>query len=256
MQVARTALLVDDARVRVAAIYDIHGNLPALGAALAEIDGSGADLIVVGGDVAWGPLPRETVDRLVALGSRACFVRGDADRDVLESLSAAVPADPDDPTEAVSRWCAEQLSGEQREFLSTQADALVLDVDGLGPTLFCHGSPRSDRDRITVATAVEKVIPMVAGVSERVIVCGHTHAQFDRSVGDYRVVNAGSVGLQFGERGAHWTLLGPDVEFRRSEYDYEAAATRILATSCPVAATFAERVLAPPPASTAVERWG
>ncbi len=241
--------------VRVAAIYDIHGNLPALEAALAEIAASDIDLIVVGGDLAWGPLPRETIERLVALGPRARFIRGDADRDVLESLSAE-PADTDDPTEKVSRWCADQLSELQREFLSSQPATLAIDVDGLGPTRFCHGSPRSDRDRITVATPPEKVIPMLAGVREQVIVCGHTHAQFDRRVGGHRIVNAGSVGLQFGEPGAYWTLLGPDVEFRRTDYAYEDAATRIMATACPVAATFAERVVAPPPASTAVERWG
>ena len=202
-----------------------------------------------------GPLPREAVERLLTLGPRARFVRGDADRDVLESL-ANEPADTDDPTEAVSRWCAERPSDAQREFLSSHAETLTIDVEGLGPTLFCHGSPRSDRDRITVGTPEEKVSPMLAGVRQHVIVCGHTHAQFDRSVGGHRIVNAGSVGLQFGERGAHWAILGPDVEFRRSPYDYEVAATRILATGCPVAETFAERVLAPPPASTAVERWG
>jgi predicted phosphodiesterase len=252
--VARMAVLLEDADVRVAAIYDIHGNLPALEAALSAIDASGADLIVVGGDIAWGPLPRETMERLLTLGARARFIRGDADRDVLASLAAE--PDPDDATALTSRWCAEELSEEQREFLRLQAESLAIDVDGLGPTLFCHGSPRSDRDRITVATPAERVRPMLAGVGERVIVCGHTHAQFDRWVGEYRVVNAGSVGLQFGERGAYWAILGPDVDFRRTDYDYEDAVIRILAKPGPVAAKFAERVLAPPPASTAVERWG
>jgi predicted phosphodiesterase len=240
--------------VRVAAIYDIHGNLPALEAALSAIDDSGADLIVVGGDIAWGPLPSETMERVVALGESARFIRGDADRDIVESL--AVEPDPDDATAAASRWCAEELSEEQRAFLTRQPETLAIDIDGLGPTLFCHGSPRSDRDRITVATPAETVLPMLAGVSERVIVCGHTHAQFDRWVGDYRIVNAGSVGLQFGERGAYWAILGPDIDLRHTEYDYDDAVARILAKPGPVADKFAERVLAPPPASTAVERWG
>lgn len=238
--------------MRVAAIYDVHANLPALEAAFAAIDETDVDLIVVGGDVAWGPLPRETLERLMTLDERARFIRGDADRDVVDSLSA----DPQDTTDAVSRWCAEQLSDEQLEFLTAHPETLSLDVDGLGPTLFCHGSPRSDRDRITVGTADQKVLPMLAGVAEGVVVCGHTHAQFDRPFGDHRVVNAGSVGLQFGERGAYWTILGPDVEFRRSDYDYDAAVARILAKGGPVADAFAERVLSPPPAITAVERWG
>lgn len=240
--------------MRVAAIYDIHGNLPALEAALSAIDDSAADLIVVGGDIAWGPLPHETMECLMTLGEGARFIRGDADRDVVESLEA--DPDPDDAVAVASRWCAEGLSQEQRTFLTVQPETLSIDVEGLGPTLFCHGSPRSDRDRITVATPAEKVLPMLAGVSERVIVCGHTHAQFDRRVGTHRVVNAGSVGLQFGERGAYWALLGPDVDFRRTDYDYDDAVARILARPGPIADTFAERVLMPPPAITAVERWG
>jgi putative phosphoesterase len=228
--------------MRVAAIYDIHGNLPALEAALAAIDEADVDLILVGGDIAWGPLPRETVERLMRLAAR--FVRGDADRDVVES------------DDEVSRWCAEQLTEEQLDFLTAQPEALTVDVDGLGRTVFCHGSPRSDRDRITVGTADEKVLPMLSGVAERVVVCGHTHAQFDRMFGEHRVVNPGSVGLQFGERGAHWAILGPDVEFQRTEYDHDDAVARIRASGGPVAEAFVERVLSPPPAITAVERWG
>ena len=242
----------EDADVRVAALYDIHGNLPALEAALSAVEAVDPDLIVVGGDVAYGPLPDETIDRLRALGERARYVRGDADRDILASLTAG----PDDAVDVESRWCAEQLRDDHREFLRTHTRTVVVDVDGLGPTLFCHGSPRSDRDRITVATPPETVLPMLVGVDERMIVCGHTHAQFDRRVGEYRVVNAGSVGLQFGEQGAYWALLGPDVDLRRTDYDYEDAARRILARPGPLAARFAERILAPPPASTAVERWG
>jgi predicted phosphodiesterase len=244
----------EDADVRIAALYDVHANLPALEAALSAVEADSPDLIVVGGDVADGPLPGETIDRLLALGSRARYIRGDADRDVLASLAAAPGLDH--TTDEDSRWCAEQLREDQCAFLRTHEASAVIDVDGLGPTLFCHGSPRSDRDRITVATPPETVLPMLAGVDERVIVCGHTHAQFDRLVGGHRIVNAGSVGLQFGEQGAYWAMLGPDVDLRRADYDYEDAADRILAKPGPLAARFADRVLAPPPASTAVERWG
>jgi putative phosphoesterase len=237
--------------MHVAALYDVHANLPALEAALSAVAAAEPDLIVVGGDVAWGPLPGETIDRLLALDERARFIRGDADRDVLASL--AREPDLDEPE---SRWCAEQLREDQREFLLAHVPSVVIDVDGLGPTRFCHGSPRSDRDRITVATPPEKVLPMLEGVEERVVVCGHTHAQFDRRVGEYRVVNAGSVGLPFGDQGAYWALFGPDVDLRRADYDYADAADRILAKPGPLAARFADRVLAPPPASTAVERYG
>jgi predicted phosphodiesterase len=239
--------------MRVAVISDVHGNLPALEAALAAAEAAEPDLIVFGGDLVWGPLPRETLERVTAVpGAR--FVRGDADRDVVEAIEPIL--DPDDPSNEVSSWCRERLTGGQLEFLAGQAETLSLEVDVLGPVLFCHGSPGSDRDRITAGSAEEKVLPWLEDVEQRVVVCGHTHAQFDRVFGGHRVVNAGGCGLQFGPRGAAWALLGPDVELCVAAYDYEAAAARFRATSCPVAELFAERVVAPPPAQTAVERWG
>lgn len=239
--------------MRVAVISDVHGNLPALEAALADAERAEPDLIVFGGDLVWGPVPRETLERAMAVPD-ALFVRGDADRDVVEAVKPIV--DPDDPSEEVSHWCAEQLTEEQIEFLIGQPETLSLDVDGLGPTLFCHGSPRSDRDRITVGSADGKVLAWLDGVEQRVVVCGHTHAQFDRFFGAWRVLNPGGCGLQFGPQGATWALLGPDVELRLAGYDAEAAAALFRSTGCPVAETFAERVVDPPPAETAVERWG
>jgi putative phosphoesterase len=230
--------------VRVAAISDVHGNLPALEAALAAAEQDQPDLIVFGGDLVWGPLPRETLERILAFNRPARFVRGDADRDVVDREGE------------VSEWCADRLTAEQLAFLMSQPEKLSLEIDGLGPTLFCHGSPRSDRDRITVGSADEKVLLWLEGVEERVVVCGHTHAQFDRRFGDWRVVNPGGCGLQFGPRGAAWALLGPDVDFRLAEYDCEAAAALFRATGGPASEQFAERVVAPPPAETAVDRWG
>jgi diadenosine tetraphosphatase ApaH/serine/threonine PP2A family protein phosphatase len=94
----------------------------------------------------------------------------------------------------------------------------VLDVDGLGPTLFCRGSPRDDEELLTALTPERRWRPALEGVAEEVVVCGHTHAQFDRQLGSWRVINAGSVGLPYeGRAGAHWLLLGPDVEHRRTD---------------------------------------
>jgi putative phosphoesterase len=229
--------------VRVAVISDVHGNLPALEAALAAAEAARPDAIVFGGDLVWGPLPRETIERILAVEG-AVFLRGDADRDVVDREGE------------VSEWVARQLTAKQLRFLTAQPETLALEIDGLGPTLFCHGSPGSDRDRITVGSADEKVLSWLDGVEERVVVCGHTHAQFDRCFGRWRVVNPGGCGLQFGPRGAAWALLGPDVDLRVADYDAEAAAALFRSTACPVAETFAERVVSPPPAITAVERWG
>ena len=100
----------------------------------------------------------------------------------------------------------------------------MLDVDGLGAVRFCHGSPRRDDESITSATPDERLAPMLEGVAEPTVVCGHTHRQFDRVAGRHRVVNAGSVGMPYeGDAAAFWLSLGPEVELRRTEYDVDAA---------------------------------
>jgi putative phosphoesterase len=235
---------------RVAALYDVHGNLPALEAVLAEVDEAQVEVVVVGGDIVWGPMPRECLDLLVQLGERAAFVRGNADREVADRDVTAADA----LVAEVTLWCADQLTGRQRSFLAELPTSVSIDVDGVGSTLFCHGSPRADDESMTAATADEKVLDIVAGCSEDVVVCGHTHAQFDRRVGRRRVVNAGSVGLPFGDaRGAYWALLGPDVKLRRTSYDAVAAAARVRGSLCPDADGFAEHILHPPPAARAAD---
>jgi diadenosine tetraphosphatase ApaH/serine/threonine PP2A family protein phosphatase len=131
-------------------------------------------------------------------------------------------------------------------------------VDGLGSVLFCHGSPRSDEEIITAITPPKRLDPMLDGVREQVIVCGHTHVQFDRIVGDRRLVNAGSVGMPYeGKAGiACWALLGPDVELRRSHYDVESAAEAIRASGYPDAEEFVqEYILAPESAEEATAHF-
>jgi predicted phosphodiesterase len=217
---------------RVAALYDVHGNLPALEAVLAELDAVAPDAaIVVGGDFANGPFPAETVDRLRALGGRALFIRGNGERELLEGR-----ADAEEAWAARTAFVAGALSREQRAFLAALAETRTLDVDRLGRVLFCHGSPRSDAEIVTYLTHDERLRPMLDGVAEPVVVLGHTHSQFDRVLDGTRIVNAGSVGMPYeGEPGAYWALLGPDVELRRTPYDLEAAAERIRASGFPAA---------------------
>ena len=205
--------------MRVAVLNDIHGNLPALDAVLAEVDHAGVDAIVVGGDLVWGPLPRETLERLMALDDRATFLMGNADRDVVEAFDGVAPEH-----EAVSAYCAGRITRTEREFLAGLTATVALDVDGLGDTLFCHGSPRSDTERITTATPDARLRRILEGVGESVVVCGHTHRQFDRRIDGWRVVNAGAVGLPYeGRAAAFWAVLGPDVELRWTDYDVGAA---------------------------------
>jgi predicted phosphodiesterase len=212
--------------MRVAALYDIHANLPALDAVLLEVEGAAVDRIVVGGDVVPGPLPVETIERLRALGDRAVFVRGNGDRSVVDAFEApgSMGKEDQDPGRPWAAWTAGAIDRRDRDLLASFAERTVLDVDGLGPTLFCHGSPRDDEELLTALTPERRWRPALAGVAEAVVVCGHTHAQFDRRLGPWRVVNAGSVGLPYeGRAGAYWLLLGADVEFRRTDYDVDRA---------------------------------
>lgn len=216
----------------MAALYDIHGNLPALRAVLADVEREQPDVVVFGGDVAAGVLPAQTLELIMALGRRAFFVTGNADREVVDAYDAGPhdPAAEKDSPERTAAFAAGMISREQRDFLAGFAPGVVLDVGGLGPTLFCHGSPRSDTEMITTATREERLREMLVPVKEKVVVCGHTHRQFDRRCGEWRVVNAGSVGLPYeGRPGAYWTLLGPDVELRRSEYDLDEAVAELRA---------------------------
>jgi predicted phosphodiesterase len=229
---------------QVAALYDIHGNLPALDAALAGADAAGADGIVVGGDVVLGPMPRETLERLLALGPRARFIRGNCDRLVVDAFDGRrLTRLPPAVREPIA-WTARQLSRRHRDFLAGLPETLAVTVPGLGEVLFCHATPRSDEEVVTARTPAERLRPMLAGVTQLVVVCGHTHMQFDRAVEGLpgvRLVNAGSVGMPYGRPGAYWLLLGPDVRPMRTAYDLERAAALVRETSYPQAAEFASR---------------
>lgn len=221
--------------MRVAALYDIHANLPALEAVLDEVEREAADLIVIGGDVASGPLPAETIDRLRSLPGPVRYVMGNTDRYMIEAFDEGVETDASgEGWERVDRWAAGLLSGVHRDFLAAFEPSVRVEVQGLGPTLFCHGSPRGDEERITAITPEDRMKPILEGVEEEVVVCGHTHHQFDRRMLGKRVVNAGSVGMPYqGEAAAFWLLLGPDADLRRTEYDIEAALARMRAGGMP-----------------------
>ena len=216
--------------MRVAALYDIHGHLPALEAVLAEVEGSAANTILVGGDFATGPMGAETVDLLRSLGERTRFIRGNAERELWEPGPVREGGPPPESLE----WARRQLGEERIAFLRGLPENLTIDVDGLGRVLFCHATPRSDEEIVTELTPDERLREVLAGVEERVVVCGHTHIQVDRHVGPIRLVNAGSVGMPYeDEPGAFWALLGPDAELRRTEFDAGEARARIAATGYP-----------------------
>ncbi len=240
--------------MRVAALYDIHGNAPALDAVLDDVRRSRVDRIVVGGDVLPGPLPHEALDALAHVGVPIDYIMGNGDREVLAHLRGTGSLLPDSFRHLIA-WTAKQLRPADVERISSWPAMLRLTIDGLGDVLFCHATPRNDVEIFTRLTADEIVIPMLADAGAPIVVCGHTHMQFDRRFGSTRVVNAGSVGMPFGEPGAYWLLLGPDVELRRTLYDFDAAARAIEASDYPQAKEFAAmNVLSPTPEAEMLER--
>ncbi len=229
---------------RVAVLSDVHGNAEALEAVLAEL-GAEADLVVFGGDLTWGPLPEETLELVARLHVPARFVRGNAERALLEPAA--------EPTER-ERWLAQRHSADALAFIASFEEQVSVEVDGLGPARFCHGSPRSDEELVTPETPEERLRALMAGVLERVLVTAHTHLQFDRRVAGIRSVNAGSVGLPYeGRTGAYWALLGPDVELRRTDYSVERAADRYRASGDPRAEQMVEMLTGPPSRDEAIK---
>jgi putative phosphoesterase len=245
--------------MRVAAIYDIHANLPALEAVLEDIRQVEVDQVVVGGDVVPGPMPRETITCLRSLDIPVQFIHGNGDREVLAQMRGTETewyrAAPEQWREPV-RWTAEQLHPEDERLLAGWPATLRVEIRGLGEVLFCHATPRNDTEIFTRLTPEERLLPIFAGLNVPVVVCGHTHMQFDRTIAGIRVLNAGSVGMPFGEPGAYWLLLGPGVELRRTRYDLAKAAERIRSTKYPQAEDFAVRnVLQPPSEEKTLEAF-
>ena len=240
----------------VAALYDIHGNLPALEAVLQEVRQAKVDHIVVGGDVFPGPMSLESLTCLLDLDIPVQFIQGNGDREVLAQRAGIESSAIPEQFREVMRWSAQQLRPEDERLVAAWPATLRLEIPGLGEVLFCHATPRSDTEIFTRFTPEECLLPVFEELNVPLVVCGHTHMQFDRTIGKVRVVNAGSVGMPFGKPGAYWLLLGPDVQLRRTSYDLTTAAERIRATKYPQALEFAaDNVLQPPSEEETVEAF-
>ena len=239
-------------RSRVAAIYDIHGNLPALEAVLDEIRGAAVDQIVVGGDVLPGPMPLETLACLLDLDIPMQFIQGNGDRVVRAQMVGIEPSEVPEAFRETIRWNARQLDSSHERLLAGWPQTVRVGVADVGDVLFCHGTPRSDAEIFTRLTPEDRLLPLFDGLGVPLVVCGHTHMQFDRTIGGIRVVNAGSVGMPFAEPGAYWLMLGPGVELRHTAYDLVKAAERIRKTRYPQAEDFAARSVLQPPSEQAM----
>jgi predicted phosphodiesterase len=232
---------------RVAALYDIHGNLPALEAVLDELRRESLDAIIVGGDIFPGPMAAETFALLQTLEPHPQFIFGNCEVALLAAREGRDPGRMPDAAKESIRWCASQINADDEQLLRTWPRTLAKTIEGIGEVLFCHGTPRDENEIFTRLTAESAALPALSDVQANLVVCGHTHMQFDRAIGHIRVVNAGSVGMPFGRPGAYWLLLCGDVELRCTDYDLLRAADRVRRTSYPQAEEFAAKyILAPP----------
>jgi putative phosphoesterase len=227
---------------RVALLADVHGNAPALAAVLREVEAERVDMLVHAGDLTWGPLVEETLALIRGYDGPTAFVRGNADRTVLELVDGT----RDDPTDR-EQWMAAHHDARATALLRSFPENVVVDVTGLGRVRICHGSPRGDTECVTAETPAERVHEFMAGIGETVVATAHTHVQFDRRVADIRSLNPGSVGLPYeGRSGAFWAMLGPDVELRRTEYDLSETIAAYGRTDDPAVADMVEMLEQPP----------
>jgi len=229
--------------VRIAVLADVHGNLPALRAVLAELDAEPVDAIVVAGDVVGGPQPLEALHTLVSRHESVHWIAGNCEREAVAAYDGA-PTTDDEPGRAAA-WTAKALDGRWRDALVSWPIAATLDG-----VLFCHGSPRRDDEVLTRSTPDDVLAAALKGVAAPLVVGGHTHQQVVRSLrtGEPTYVNAGSVGLPYeGRPGAFWALVVDRVpELRATAYDVDAAARELRATGFPDAdGMVAECLLSP-----------
>jgi putative phosphoesterase len=222
----------------VAVLSDIHGNLPALEAVLADVEQEEVEEVVVAGDTVSGPWPAEVFDLLNE--HDALHVRGNVDRLVLEDGEGAIGA-----------WSKAQL-GRRRGVVASWPLTVGLEVEGLGRVIVCHATPTSDEPIYTRITPEDDLSATLGPIDVDVVVSGHTHVQYDRTLSSgLRIVNPGSVGMPYeGVPGAFWALLGPDVDLRRSEYDVKAAVAGMRATGAPGVEDHLVRYLLDPPDPT------
>ena len=217
--------------MRDAVLFDIHGNIDALDAVLADAAAAGCDGLVLGGDVAYmGPAPDACVDRVRAFPGRVVAIRGNTDRMI---------ASGDD---AIAEWAAGRLGDERVAWLGgLQPERVLPEHDAL----LVHAVPGDDERRIDPDTPDAIAEALVGDSGHATLLCGHVHIQYARRVGTVEVVNPGSVGFPFdGDQAAAWAIVDDGtIELRRTGYDVERALERVAGLASHPERALAERRL-------------
>jgi predicted phosphodiesterase len=210
------------AGVNVLALYDIHGNIDALEAVLADPRAANPDVVLVGGDAVPGPFARATLERLEQLGAR--WIRGNGEREVAHAIDGPAP-NPDDAAAVTAKLTLDEIGPDAARPLGDLP--LTLELDGV---LYCHATPRRDDEMVTRISSPERWAEVLSDATARVVVAGHTHQQDDRDVNGIRFLNAGSVGLPYeGDGAARWLWVADGrPELRQTAYDAAQAGRRML----------------------------
>lgn len=244
--------------MRLAVISDIHGNLTALEAVLADLAAAGgADLTWCLGDLAaFGPRPSECVQRIRALaeadeGKTFKVIGGNTDRYLVNGTRFPVPSAKDEDSfkrlanewqtrDTVLNWNVSRLTWEDYEFLKKiRYQELAHEIEGYGWVLGFHAVPGDDEKFLTTDTPTDEVYDLMLDREGRLGLCGHTHIQMNRDLGRWHIVNVGSVGLasdHFGK--ACYGLLtfegdSVKVDLRQIDYDVDAAVQELYTTGHP-----------------------
>ncbi|MEQ9425908.1 MAG: metallophosphoesterase family protein [Cyclobacteriaceae bacterium] len=240
----------------IAVLYDIHGNLPALEAVIAEVGQLEVDEIIVGGDVVVGPMSKECLELLLNIDNPIKFIYGNCEVAVLDVADNKPLTNlPQNVVEDIF-WTTNSLSAGQLQEIRKWPKIVVSDIPGIGKTLFCHATPRNENEIFTILTVEEKLLPIFNSCDADIVICGHTHMQFDRMVGSKRIVNAGSVGMPFGKTGAYWLYIDTDFHLKCTTYNLNLAEKSILQTGYPHPDDFIKSITTPQSEETMLEIFG
>lgn len=230
--------------MRIACLFDIHGNLPALNSVLSELSHLNIDKIIIGGDIVSGPMPKKTMEALFQINDRIVWIGGNGDDDVLNIISnKPFNKNLSEHGRIVSDWVANQLGTEYEKFLKDLPIKYNLYMPEYGQICFCHATPKSKEEIFTPATDEINIMKLFENLEYNTIICGHTHIQFDLIINSIRILNAGSVGMPFGgHQGADWILMTPErIIFKNTQYDYLKAKEILMKTEYPNIESFVEQ---------------